>query len=68
MGESGARSVVAITLAPRCIGGRSIIACARRILTWPAQGAASVHDSSRVRPMPIMRANCSRCLSAGPRF
>lgn len=53
---------------PVYVRGRSIITCARRILTWPAQGAALVHDSSRVRPMPIMRANCSWYLSVGPRL
>lgn len=60
--------MVAITLVPSYVCGRSIITCARRILMWPAQGAALVHDSSRVRPMPIMPTNCSRCLSVGPRL
>lgn len=55
--------VVAITLRRPYICGRSIITCARCILTWPAEGAALVHDSSWVRPMPIMRANSSWCLS-----
>lgn len=60
--------MVAITLVPSYVRGRSIITCARRILTWPAQGAALVHDSSWVRPMPIMRANCSWYLSVGSRL
>lgn len=57
--------VVAVTLRRPYICGRSIITCARCILTWPVEGAALVHDSSWVRPMPIMRTNSSWCFS-GP--
>ena len=64
----GAATVVAITLVPSYVCGRSIITCARRILMWPAQGAALVHDSSWVRPMPIMPANSSWGLTVGPRL
>lgn len=51
----------------RCnVCGRSIIMCARCIHTWPAEGAASVRDSSRGSSYAhYMRANSSRCLLGG---
>ena len=58
----GSTTVVAITSVLSCVRGRSIITCARRILTWPAQGAALVHDSSWASPY----AHYASQLFAGP--
>ena len=66
LGESGAPSVVAITLVPWYIGGHSIITCARRILTWPStrcgfsprffSGSSYAHYSRELSAAPFLRA------------